>query len=242
VAFIGELEKKGPILIVGDDDQAIFEDRFASADYLRERYESGEYETFELPFCSRCPEVIVNATNAIITKTQKLGGFSGRIPKRYECYIPDKESDSMRYPKIIAAQCTNAQTVAKYVKKAIEKIDMDDIAESWIEGKEYPTVLIVGAKQYLTKIQKELKEDYPKLIYTKPGERGYCVVNGYEQLLTNPDSNLGLRILAEFFLSVQEFEVILRNSLDGTPIVQLLNNEFLGAHRKVLEIIKVIKT
>jgi len=242
VAFIGELEKKGPILIVGDDDQAIFDDRFASPDYLRERYESGEYKTFELPFCGRCPEVIVNATNAIITETQKLGGFDGRIPKRYECYIPDKESDSNRYPKIIAAHCTNAQTVANYVKKSIGIIDGDDIAESWVEGKEYPTVLIVGAKQYLTKIEKELNEDYPQLKYTKPGERGYGVVEGYKQLLTVQDSNLGWRILAEFFLSTEEFEVILTNSLDGTPIVQLLDDEFINAHRRVLEIIQLIKT
>jgi len=241
VAFIGELEKKGTILIVGDDDQAIYDDRFASPGYLREKFESGEYDTFELPFCSRCPEVIVDATNSIIKVVQGLGCFDGRIQKRYECYISDKEADSKKYPKLIAAHCTNARTVANYVKKVIGRIDQNDIAESYVEGKEYPTVLIIGARQYLTKIEKELKERYPQLKYTKPGESGYGVVEGYKQLLTTPESNLGWRILAEFFLSSEEFEVILRNSLDGFPMVELLAGEFLERHRKSLKIIKALK-
>ena len=55
VAFIKKLESKGNILIVGDDDQSVYEDRCASPDYLREKYSSGEYEIFELPYCGRCP-------------------------------------------------------------------------------------------------------------------------------------------------------------------------------------------
>ena len=66
VAFIDELEKRGSILIIGDDDQAVYDSRCASPDYLREKYNSGKYERFELPYCSRCPEVIVNAANAIL--------------------------------------------------------------------------------------------------------------------------------------------------------------------------------
>jgi superfamily I DNA/RNA helicase len=80
VAFIGELEKKGAILIVGDDDQAIYDDRFASPSYLRDKLKSGEYENFELPFCGRCPEAIVNATNSIIKAAQELGCLSDVPP------------------------------------------------------------------------------------------------------------------------------------------------------------------
>ena len=35
VAFINELESKGDVLIVGDDDQSVYEGRCASPDYLR---------------------------------------------------------------------------------------------------------------------------------------------------------------------------------------------------------------
>ncbi|MEK7362051.1 MAG: UvrD-helicase domain-containing protein, partial [Pseudomonadota bacterium] len=40
VAFIGELSKKGDILIVGDDDQAVYDNRNASPNHLREIYKS----------------------------------------------------------------------------------------------------------------------------------------------------------------------------------------------------------
>jgi len=65
VAFIDELEKYGHILIVGDDDQAVYHLRGSSPEYLRKKFTSGHYKTFELPFCSRCTEVVVNATNEI---------------------------------------------------------------------------------------------------------------------------------------------------------------------------------
>ena len=73
VAFISELEKKGNILIVGDDDQAVYSSRNASSSYLVEKYNSGEYEKFELPFCSRCPEVIVEASKAFIDNAKIKG-------------------------------------------------------------------------------------------------------------------------------------------------------------------------
>ena len=68
VAFINELENKGNILIVGDDDQSVYEGRCASPNHLREKYHSGEYEIFDLPFCGRCPEVIVSAANSLADK------------------------------------------------------------------------------------------------------------------------------------------------------------------------------
>ena len=73
VAFINKLESKGNVLIVGDDDQSVYEGRCASPDYLREKYYSGEYEIFELPYCGRCPKVIVDAANDLIYNAEKTG-------------------------------------------------------------------------------------------------------------------------------------------------------------------------
>ena len=50
VALINQLEKNGPILIVGDDDQAVYNLRNSSAEFLRSKYNSGDYTIFELPF------------------------------------------------------------------------------------------------------------------------------------------------------------------------------------------------
>ena len=240
VAFIDELEKKGPILIVGDDDQAIFDERCASPNYLREKTKSGEYEIYELPFCSRCPKVIVDATNSIIVKSKQSGNLKDRITKRYDCYIADKEEDSKKYSKIITAHCTNAQSVATYVRNAISRIDATDITESWSEGKEYPTVLVVGEKQYLSKVAKVLRKDYTNLKYAKPELNEYGVIDGYREILRIPDSNLGWRILAEIFLNTKDFERILHATVDGTPMIDILDDNFLNTHRRVIEILRVI--
>jgi ATP-dependent DNA helicase UvrD/PcrA len=157
VAFIYELSKKGDILIVGDDDQAVYDDRSASATYLRKLYSTPEFARFELPFCSRCPEVIVNATNRLIEKATANGYLSGRIPKAYECFLDDKESDSKRYPKIVVANCTTGRNIPKYIHREIVEIDRSDIEESQLEGQEYPTVLIVGKAHYLREIEKQLR-------------------------------------------------------------------------------------
>jgi len=166
VAFIAALEKKGPVLIVGDDDQAVYDGRSASPDHLRAKYRSGEYTKLDLPFCSRCPEVIVNATNSFIQRACALGHLRGRIAKRYECYLEDKEKDSLKYPKIRVAECTVPSVVAKYIANAVAQIDPADIAESYQKGQEYPTVLVAGQRHYLGKIAEVLKKTYPQVTYS----------------------------------------------------------------------------
>lgn len=83
VAFIAQIAKKGELLVVGDDDQAVYSGRSASPEFLRRLFGSGKFETFPLPYCSRCTSVIVEATNRIIKKAQTLGLFANRIPKPY---------------------------------------------------------------------------------------------------------------------------------------------------------------
>ena len=150
VAFINELSKKGDILIVGDDDQAVYDNRSASPTHLRKLYLSPEFTRFELPFCGRCPQVVVDATNSLIDTAMRQGHLHGRIAKRYECFLDDKEIDNRKYPKIVTANCTTAKNIPKYIHREIEGIDKDDIRESHSKGSEYPTVLSVGKGPLLT--------------------------------------------------------------------------------------------
>jgi len=82
-------------------------------------------------------------------EAQALGFLANRIPKPYECYLESKEADSLRYPKLLFARCSLAKVIPKYLKREIERIPPEDIAESRAEKDGYPTVLIVGDKQYL---------------------------------------------------------------------------------------------
>jgi superfamily I DNA/RNA helicase len=66
------LADRNAIVIAGDDDQALSSQlRGASWDHIRASYSSGDYEIFELPFCMRCPEVIVDAVNDIVLQARE---------------------------------------------------------------------------------------------------------------------------------------------------------------------------
>ncbi|MFC1592662.1 UvrD-helicase domain-containing protein [Candidatus Omnitrophota bacterium] len=241
VAFINELEKKGNIIIVGDDDQAVYIGRCSSPYYLRSLHSSGRFACFELPFCSRCTEVIVNAINTISVRAQSLGYLKGRIPKRFECYIEDKEKDNIKYPNIITTRCTNVKIIPKYIKKEVSLISEEDIAESYVQGKEYPTVLVVGQRQYLREIAKQLKDDYPQLRYSPSEEGEYGIIEAYEEIMHNSESNLGWRILIELFYEPEEQVEILKATEDGRPMVDLLDPDFIKDNLRAIQIIRSIK-
>lgn len=241
VAFINELEKKGNILIVGDDDQAVYAGRCASPNHLRDKFNSGDYGKFELPFCNRCPEVVVSATNAFLSTAQAKGYLKGRINKRYECFIELKGNDSTRFPKIITVQCSIGKTVAKYVDNVIQRIDAKDIEESWKEGSEYLTVLIVGPKQYLAIIQKELTDKYPQIVYKLNEEKPISVIDGYNILLKDENTNLGWRILIDFYFKQKEIRAFIEGSEKGKQMLDILDKEFLQQQKRVIEIIGIIK-
>jgi len=241
VAFINELEKKGNILIVGDDDQSVYEGRCASPQYLRDKYCSGQYEIFELPFCVRCPEVMVNAANALLNNAEKRGHLKGRVRKRFECNIYRKGHDSARFPKIHTARCTVGSVVAKYVDEVIRNIADEDIEESWKEEREYYTVLVVGPRQYLSRIRKALADKYPQMVYKRSEEGNYSIIDGYGLLLKDAKANLGWRILIDFYLEGREIANIIRKSSDGQQLTDILSKNFLQQQEKVVEIIRLIK-
>lgn len=241
VAFINELENKGNILIVGDDDQSVYEGRCASPIHLRAKYSSGEYEKFELPFCGRCPDVIVNAANTLLQNAEENGYLKGRIRKRFECYIDKKGSDSTRFPKIHTARCTTGRVVAKYIDEVIRNINDEDIKESWKEEDEYYTVLITGPKQYLNIIQKKLVDKYPQIAYKHSEQPSIEVTDGYNILLNEAKSNLGWRILIKFYLDRREIVDIIRKSDKGQQLTDILSKDFIQQQEKVVGIIRSIK-
>lgn len=99
--LIETLATQSPIVVAGDDDQALYSQlRGASWEHIRALHNTREYEVFELPFCMRCPEVIVSAVNDILNEARKLEKLAGRIEKPYKHFAPAKGADSERYPTI----------------------------------------------------------------------------------------------------------------------------------------------
>jgi superfamily I DNA/RNA helicase len=194
------LALSSPIVVAGDDDQALYGQlRAASWDHIRALYAGGQYEVFNLPFCMRCPEVIVDAVNDVIQRARAIRKLHGRIDKPYRHYEPVKGEDSRRYPTIglvtTTVQRLNANYFGRYLERYIGTITQEEIDEA--RERHEPAVLIIGNKQYLRQIEQHLtrvgfaidaRADTPALDRNQ----------GLEILNETPDANLGWRIVLAF--------------------------------------------
>jgi len=243
VEFINELAKKSPILIAGDDDQAVYSFRSSSPSYIREIANSAEYEKFELPFCSRCPKVIVESVNSFITKAIINGNFKNRVNKQYIPFTEGRELLDSHYPKIKVIKVYLVKVIAKYILKEIQKIPLEEIQESNSKDSGYPTVLIIGPTHYLSETYKILSKSYPNINFdTKEDATQHPVIDAYKLLLMDRDSNLGWRILIQEFLDELNIKLILTKSKEETPLINSIPSEFKEKHNQILEIIRKVKT
>jgi ATP-dependent DNA helicase UvrD/PcrA len=137
-SLIRRLEERSPVLVAGDDDQALYHRKHASPDFIRELAEDDTYARFELPFCSRCTVVIVDAVNNVIARAIANGNLVGRLDKPFVCYLPDKAAVSEAHPTIIHGRCTvdssTSPYIARYVAEQIGQIPTQDIASRETAG------------------------------------------------------------------------------------------------------------
>lgn len=137
------------------------------------------------------------------------------------------------------AECTTGKVVPKYILKEIACIQASDILESYNER--YPTVLIIGPRHYLRETEKQIRQIHLNVSYSPPSETEYSVVDAYELILKDKDSNLGWRILLELFYDPEEQKAILAKTRNGGPIVQLLEKNFVKTHTEAVELIRLLK-
>lgn len=182
--FLMLLATKSKALIAGDDDQALYTFKKASSRYIRELHADEEYENFDLPYCSRCPEAIVDAVNDVIGAASVNGNLEGRIDKLFKCYVPDKQPISEAHPKIIYAQCTvQAKTApypGRYVAEHIAAIPPEDIRASKDGG--YPTVLVIGDRPFGPAVYEVVKERFPQAEMRKAPTSLMGPLDGYRRL------------------------------------------------------------
>jgi len=245
VEFINILEEKSPILIVGDDDQALYTQlKYASPNYIREKYKDSRYEKFPLPFCSRCPKVIIDALHDVVSQAKNFGKLRERIDKKYICYLPEKLADSREYPKIIHVHCSvqkkDAPYIAKFIEQEIDKLNPKEIEEINARG-DY-TILVTGPKQYLKQINSYLKHTKKYILHFRKLEierKKISIMDGYKILLDEDKlSNLGWRVLLECD-PIGNIGNLLKNTL-GDHTIQLydyLPKSYVKRHEGNLELL-----
>jgi superfamily I DNA/RNA helicase len=203
VSLIDILSGKSPIVIAGDDDQSLYGSfRESSWNFIRGLYSSPEYESLGLPFCLRCPEVVVNAFDDVVKIATARNFLAGRIDKEYRYFPPVKMTDSLHHPKIKVLQTSvqrgGVNYFGKIIHNSIQKIPKEYITESRSKG--FPTVLIIGNKQYLSQVSSFLK-NLGYILDEKDDSRdssGQIGRNdGLYILKKDPRARLGWRIMLE---------------------------------------------
>lgn len=221
------LSQVSAIVVAGDDDQALYSKlRSASWEHIRTHHVAGEYEVFNLPFCMRCPEVIVNAVNDVIARARALTKLGGRIDKPFRYFPLLKGEDSQLNPHIDLArtsvQSAGVNYFGRYVEqliRAVPEADFQIAAE-----KHEPCVLVIGTKPYLPQVEAYLVQ--AGLITANDRERRDERTEGLEMLQANPNSNLGWRIFIGSGDQVLAREYVRAATAQGLPLADVLSEEF----------------
>lgn len=249
VEFLNILSEKSPILIVGDDDQALYGMlKNASVEYIRNRYNDPSYVRFDLPYCGRCTLVVTQALEDIISKAKRINKLKSRIEKEYICYLPDKWEDSKKYPKIVHANCSTqsnkAPYLARFVAHEIAKLTPEEVRTANEKGDF--TVLVAGSGHYLEQVQNHFKElGKYKLFFRKEEDyrESIKIIDGYITLLNKGElSNLGWRILLEFD-HLQNTEEIIKKTEENPALklYEILPPDYVKEHSYLVNLLSRLK-
>lgn len=240
VAFIGRLSEKSPTLIVGDDDQALYAFRDASPDAIRQLAAGQVYERFELPYCTRCTEILVQAAHTVVRRAQTIGLLRGRVEKPYECFLPEKREESARYPTIRHAHCS-VQTkrcpyMCLYIEQQIRRIPAGEIAES--HAKNFPTVLLIGPNPFLSTVEAHLRTCFSQVQTPPKTDPALDVLDAYRLLLRNENSNLGWRILLQVLRPTGWEQAVQQALGSGNPLRSFLHVDFIAEQLGVAALLR----
>ncbi|MBU4534085.1 MAG: AAA family ATPase [Firmicutes bacterium] len=209
VSLIDLLARRSPVLLAGDDDQALYESlKNASPRHIRQRYagETGGYACFTLPYCSRSTRVIVEATNDIITSAKAKGLLLGRIDKPFR-YFQDAKKDaaSDANPHIVHSHVYSKQ-LPWFIKKHITDITQQLRAEF--------TVLILSpTRTQCQGIYEALKsKGFQNVYFAEKTDSTPSLLDGLKLLLQDSKCNLGWRIVSKELLDGPTFDALLGQS------------------------------
>lgn len=183
---------RSPMLLVGDDDQSLYDFKFAEPGEIRSKHSSGEFATFELPYCSRCTRVIVDAYANLIEVAQANGFLQERTQKPY-LYFPSTDKDALTeaYPRIVVKREVFENVIAYNIETEIKTL-FDPRAS------QLPSVLVIcPLRRQVDAIAKGLRKRGFKNIEATERRASDNVMEGFSLMLENTSCNLAWRLLFE---------------------------------------------
>jgi superfamily I DNA/RNA helicase len=237
VSLIDLLGDKSPILIVGDDDQALYDFKLASAKHIRDRHGDGypDYASFTLPYCSRCTRVVVDAANDILSEAARRGLLKGRIFKEYLYFDDgDKDIECENNPKLLYRQLF-AKQIPWYIADQISGIAKE-------QRSKFSVLVICPIKSQCRAIATALTaKGFRNISFVdNQGDDKVELIDALKLLLSDNKSSLGWRIAMKAILQLNEFETLLRNSnADPLPnFVDLVGEE---SKKKVKDLVSALR-
>jgi len=210
VSLIDLLATRSPVLLAGDDDQALYESlKDASPRHIRQRHCGAvdNYTCFSLPFCSRCTQVIVEAANDVIAKAKRYGLLQSRIEKPFR-YFHDskKDKDSDANPHIVHSQ-VYAKQIPWFIQAQIKVITGAVRAP-------YSVLILSPTRHQCRSICDALTErGFQNVHFTDKTESSDPLLfDGLKLLLEDATSTLGWRIAAKALLAPTDFDALLQSS------------------------------
>jgi superfamily I DNA/RNA helicase len=239
VALIDLLSERSPVLLVGDDDQALYDFKSADAKHIRERHNANGagYEAFNLPLCSRCTRVVVGAANDIVEAAIRQKLLGGRIAKPFK-YFDDEDKDavSARHPTITYRHLFASQ-FAWYVETKL-----DEAAASIRD--EFSVLIITPTKVQARSVSDALrKRGFKSVEFVDRSGKDLTLMNGLKILLESEESNLGWRIVAGFLMNEADFKSVLERSDQKCtpPLRSLIPVETQKAVKKMLTLLRKVR-
>jgi len=208
VALIDQLASKSPVLIAGDDDQALYDRKKASPEFIRSRHQDQEYARFPLPYCSRSTRVIVDAVNDIVESAIKAGYLGARITKHFEYFeCAGKNEESRDNPKIVYTQAFGTM-VPHFIQSQIEQ-------GARSIRKKFSVLVICPIPRLSHDLVTRLRaKGFRNVQGPSANDEDVTLLEGLNLLLKDADCNLGWRIAAKCLLEADDFQKCLDRSAE----------------------------
>lgn len=230
--LIDLLATKNKILVVGDDDQALYGFKGSFSRFIREKYKetNTDYESHTLKYCSRCTDVIIDSFHNIVQYFDLNNEKSERVKKEYECYVPDKKPDSELNPKLIVMEDIPDGMLAYKIIGELSEI---------LKSQKIKSVLVIGegqtCKSTLSTISRLLIESGFEDVNFDGDQKSVFsfnenIISGYKILAKEKNDFLAWRLLINELSEDEKNKIILENFEDKEKFVNSIPENFKKIH------------
>lgn len=204
------LNKKNKIILVGDDNQSLYNFKSAKPEQIINLYNDPNAEGFSLDFCYRCTRVLVDATNSLIENAKKRGYLKNRSDKKFLYPEQDEKNKiSLKHPKIDFIPSVSgelliyslAQNIKNHIVSKNDKKRILILVPSYLKQTIYDG--LIGKGFNIVEFELFSNEESNK-------RKHKSLIKAFETLTERKTDNLALRKVLFLYLDDSDIEELLK--------------------------------